>query len=139
MSPYRSKAQQKYFHYLEQQGKLPKKTVREFDDETDFDHLPERKMSHGGMADHMEHGEKRAPHRDEMMPRFYNKGGMVNYDEEMGEAEEYDSIGEPHTEDELEDKHPMEYMSYGGRAKKMAYGGRLSDKSKFIKALKRGM
>lgn len=49
--PYKSAAQQRYFHYLESKGKMPKKTVEEFDRATDFEELPERvkKLAHGGM------------------------------------------------------------------------------------------
>lgn len=50
--PYVSKAQQRMFHYMESEGKMPKSTVSEFDEATDFSHLPERKkrkkMADGG-------------------------------------------------------------------------------------------
>lgn len=113
--PYSSKAQQRYFHYLESKGKLPKKTVQEYDDSTDFEDLPERVEG-------------------------YSEGGMIepenNYDWDMGHATSYDSSGEPHTEDELESEHPMEYMNKGGRAKKMNRGGVARD-PEFVKALRR--
>lgn len=110
--PFKSKAQQRYFHYLESKGKMPKKTVNEFDEATDFEHLPEKKTG-------------------------YAYGGEVeNYDEEMGEASEYDSAGEPHTEDKLEDEEPMEFMSHGGMAKKMSRGGMVHN-SNFAKALRK--
>lgn len=161
--PYKSRAQQKYFHYLESKGKMPKKVVDEFDDTTAYDHLPEYAAAHGGMVPHMEHGEEAAPHVKQGMPKYgsgpsakmqhgdeqehmmkerlphFADGGMVgmNYDYDMGHATEYDSSGEPHTEFETEDEHPMEYMSQGGRAKKMAKGGMVA-RSKFVKALVRG-
>lgn len=114
MSPYKSKAQQRYFHYLENEGKMPKKMAREFDDASDFSHMPEEsRMAHGGMV-------------------------PENYDVEMGEADEYDSSGEPHTEDKMEDEQPMEYMSMGGRVKRMAKGGMVPHPS-FVKALRKAM
>lgn len=164
--PFKSKAQSKYFHYLESKGKMPKKTVHEFDEATDFHDLPEhvkkahggRMYSEGGMVDHMQEGEMRAPHNEEEMPDYdgngahyqmgdpmdernkeelphFAHGGMVNYDYEMGNASEFDSSGEPHTEDDLEDEHPMEYMAKGGRAKKMARGGMSMPHPQFLKAL----
>lgn len=114
--PYSSKAQQRLFHYLESKGKMPKKTVQEYDHASDFEHLPEE-------ADH-----------------GYAHGGMVeeSYDEEMGEAHDFDSSGEPHTDDEYEDEHPMEYMAHGGRVKKMAKGGMVAaPHPMFAKALRK--
>lgn len=113
--PYSSKAQQRYFHYLESKGKLPKKTVKDYNESTEFDDLPE---SVDG----------------------YSQGGMIepknDYDWDMGHASEYDSSGEPHTEDELESEHPMEYMNRGGSVKKMNRGGAIKN-PEFIKALRR--
>lgn len=40
--PYKSDAQRKYFHFLESKGKLPKKTVAEFDKASKGKKLPER-------------------------------------------------------------------------------------------------
>lgn len=41
--PYKSKAQQKYFHYLDEHGKLPKSiNIKEYDKATNFKHLPEK-------------------------------------------------------------------------------------------------
>lgn len=104
--PFKSKAQQRYFQYLESKGKMPKKSVPGLDEE----------MGH------------------------YAHGGEVpeSYDEEMGEAEEYDSSGEPHTEDKFEDEQPMEYMSRGGRVKRMSRGGMVSHPS-FAKALRKAI
>lgn len=59
-----------------------------------------------------------------------------NFDEEMGEAHEYDSSGEPHTEDKFEDEQPMEFMGYGGRVKRMARGGMVPH-PKFAQALRK--
>lgn len=112
--PYASRAQQKYFHYLESEGKMPKKTVKEFDESTDYDQLPEHvKMAEGGM----------------ITPED-------NFDWDEGHAYEYDSSGEPHTEHELESEHPMEFMHKGGRIKRMAHGGMVS-RSNFAKALRK--
>lgn len=113
--PYKSSAQQKYFHYLESKGKMPKKTVKEFDESTNYEDLPEHveKYSHGG----------RVPEE--------------NFDEQEGDASEYDSSGEPNTEpnteDKLEDEEPMEYMAKGGMIKKMSRGGKVNPR--FAKAL----
>lgn len=119
--PYSSKAQQRYFHYLESKGKMPKKTVDEFDEATDFKHLPEEVEhdAHGGMA-------------------HYAYGGEVpeNYDVEMGEAHEYDSSGEPHTEYKFEDEQPMEFMSRGGKVRRMSKGGMIHSRN-FAKALRK--
>ena len=41
--PYKSKAQQRKFHAMEQRGEISHKVVKEFDSATDFSHLPERK------------------------------------------------------------------------------------------------
>ena len=41
--PYTSKAQQRAMHAKAERGEIPKKTVKEFDQATDFDKLPERK------------------------------------------------------------------------------------------------
>lgn len=115
MAPFKSRAQQRYFHYLESKGKMPKSTVDEFDEATDFEHLPAKKhnYAYGGMVDE-----------------------PINYDEEMGEAHEYDSAGEPHTEDKFEDEQPMEFMSQGGMVKKMSRGG-MVNRSNFAKALRK--
>ncbi len=112
--PYKSASQQRYFHYLESKGKMPKKTVDEFDQATDFHGLPEhvKKMYDGGMVE------------DE------------NPDVEQGEASEFDSTGEPHTEHYKEDDEPMEYMAHGGRVKRMARGGMVHN-SGFAKALRK--
>lgn len=37
----------------------------------------------------------------------------VSYDQEMGNAHEYDSSGEPHTEFNFEDEEPMEFNGFG--------------------------
>lgn len=40
--PFKSKKQQKYFHYLDEKGKLPKSIdLKEYNKSTDFKHLPE--------------------------------------------------------------------------------------------------
>ena len=113
--PYKSKSQQRYFHYLESKGKMPKKTVDEFDGATDFDHLPEEahQYAHGGMVEDDE-----------------------SFDEEMGEAHDYDSAGEPHTEDDFEDEKPMEFMSRGGIVKRMGMSGKMPSPH-FAKALRK--
>lgn len=141
--PFKPKAQQKYFQYLESKGKMPK-----------------QKMAYGGMVDHMQEGEDRAPHDMEEMPDYegnyayiqqgvkeapeyeeemphFARGGIVpeNYDRMMGDATEFDSTGEPHTEDKLEDEDPMEFMARGGRVKRMAKGGMV--RSKFANALRK--
>jgi hypothetical protein len=41
--PYVSKAQQRAMHAKAERGEIPKKTVREFDQATDFKNLPEKK------------------------------------------------------------------------------------------------
>ena len=41
--PYKSKAQQRLFHAKLAQGEISAKTVKEYDNATDFSHLPERK------------------------------------------------------------------------------------------------
>ena len=41
--PYKSKSQQRKFHAMEAEGKISPKVVKEFDNSTDFSHLPERK------------------------------------------------------------------------------------------------
>lgn len=106
--PYKSQAQQRYFHYLESKGKLPKKVVDEYDESTDFDELPEKvPMFRGGMAH---------------LPRY-------DFDEEMGEASDYDSSGEPDKEDEEEGYYR------GGRVK-MSKGG-MAGMHNFAKALRR--
>lgn len=94
---------------------MPKKTVQEFDDETDFEDLPEEvpKYAFGGKVDPLD-----------------------SFDYMKGNEEEYDSSGEPHRDDDLEDKHPMEYMAHGGRVTRMARGGRVPS-SDFVKALRR--
>ena len=40
--PYRSKAQARKLHTLAAEGKISKAKVKEFDESTDFSHLPER-------------------------------------------------------------------------------------------------
>lgn len=89
--PYKSRAQQKYFHYLESKGKMPKKVVDEFDDATkDYDDLPEN-MFEGGMAvDDQDH---------EMGPYNWHRRN---------------SSGEPHTNDKFDDEQDMEFMFEGG-------------------------
>jgi len=188
MAPYKSRAQQKYFHYLESKGKMPKKVVDEFDEATNFDKLPEQvqyamggrvgklqagykqPMQHKTMepsfqsderAGEIQYGIKKPPHTKQAKPSIEQDdrvgylqsgvkkapikkeqvqklahGGMVNYDYEMGNADEYDSSGEPHTEFELEDEHPMEYYAMGGKVKKMAKGG-MAKKSQFVAALRK--
>ena len=107
--PYKSNAQQRYFHYLESKGKLPKKVVDEYDEETDFDSIPERVPAyHGGMVGHL--------------PRY-------DFDEEMGEASDYDSSGEP-------DKEEEEEGYYRGGVVKMAKGG-MARMNSFAKALRK--
>lgn len=41
--PYDSKAQQRLFHAKQKRGEISAKTVKEFDQSTDFSNLPERK------------------------------------------------------------------------------------------------
>lgn len=41
--PFKSKAQQRYMYAAASRGEIPKKTVKEWSDATDFKHLPERK------------------------------------------------------------------------------------------------
>lgn len=141
---------------------MPKKTVDEFNDSTDYHDLPER-MSSGGMVGRQEYGTMKPRKMNEDMPSYagmsgrqehgtmvprrmreempgYAAGGFVepeeNYDWEMGHASEYDSSGEPHTEDDVESDHPMEFMAKGGRVKKMARGGMIN-RSNFAKALRK--
>lgn len=41
--PFKSAKQQRYMHYLAEQGKLPKSIdLKEYDKKTDFKHLPEQ-------------------------------------------------------------------------------------------------
>ena len=115
--PYKSRAQQHYFHWLESKGKLPKKTVDEWDDASEGMHLPERmkarKMSSGGLVDKddreynrfhdsssdPEHGDHRyvqdSPYFDEEQGDeeasypHYSKGGMV---EDMDDDEDMDDM-----------------------------------------------
>lgn len=48
--PYKSKAQQRLFHYLESKGEIPKKTVSHYDKMTEFSDLPEHvKHAMGGI------------------------------------------------------------------------------------------
>ena len=82
--PYKSKAQQKLFHYLESKGEMPKKTVEHYDEMTDFADLPEHiKHAMGGIiseiqsSDLLEHpkdtsGEPEDDHMDHSA-----EGGMV--------------------------------------------------------------
>ena len=48
--PYKSQAQQRYFHYLESKGKLKKSVVDEFDQASKGKDLP-KKLAFGGMVD----------------------------------------------------------------------------------------
>jgi hypothetical protein len=110
--PFKSKAQQKYFHYLESQGKMPKKTVDEFDKATDFEKLPEK-------------------------VKAYSYGGEVESpDEEQGEAHDYASSGEPHENEGFQSAEDMENESgcpqCGYGAPKMSHGG-------FAKALRKSI
>ena len=111
--PYSSKAQQRFFHYMQSKGKMPKKTVNEYDQSTDFEDLPEKVEG-------------------------YAMGGMIedDFDYEKEHEEEFDSSGEPHTNDDLEDRHPMEYMNRGGKVRGYASGGMVSNPV-FVKAIKR--
>jgi len=88
--PYKSNAQRKYFHYLEEKGKMPKKVVDEFDMASKGKDLPEH-MYEGGMP-------------------------MDDEDHEMGEYNwhRYNSTGEPHTNDKFDDEQDMEFMFGGG-------------------------
>jgi hypothetical protein len=117
--PYKSQSQQKYFHYLESKGKLPKKTVKEFDESTDYNDLPEhaRDYAYGGEV------------QDSDDPR--------SFDYDTGHAHDYDSSGEPHTEFEFEDEQPMEFMNRGGMIKRMASGGVVKRNPGFAKALRK--
>lgn len=113
MAPHKSKLQQRYFQYLESQGKMPKHSAKEFDDASDSEHMPEE------------------PH--------FADGGEVedDLDYEEGHEEEFDSSGEPGTDDELEDEQPMEMMSRGGMVKKrMSKGGEVRAPG-FAKALRK--
>lgn len=142
---------------------MPKKTVHEFDEATDYSGLPEHvKKAFGGRIEvpedyesmpdmassdygprhmHEEHDEEEMPYEShgENMPEHYAHGGIVpedNYDYQMGNATSYDSTGEPHTEFEHEDEHPMEYMHKDGMMKKMARGGMMRSPD-FVKALRK--
>lgn len=53
--PYASKAQQRLFHAKAARGEISKAKVKEFDQATDFSHLPERK---GAPARHPKRGKK---------------------------------------------------------------------------------
>jgi hypothetical protein len=48
--PYKSQAQRKYFNYLESKGKMPKKTVDDFNQASQGMDLPSKKMAYGGFS-----------------------------------------------------------------------------------------
>lgn len=127
--PFKSQAQQRYFHYLESKGKMPKKTVDEFDNVTDFDHLPEhvKKYYRGGFVKDDE-----PPHESEMTGVDHSMPPGESFDYDMGHASDFDSSGEPHTEFDDEADHPMEFMSKGGKVPR-----RTMNRGAFVKALKR--
>lgn len=122
--PYKSQAQRKYFHYLEEKGKMPKKTVHEFDEASKGMKLPQHK-AYGGMMDDdnsykattnslgTEIGYPGSPKKKKMAYGGLTMDGQTE-DEAWGTYEPFDSSGEPHTEHERETEHPMEYMSEGG-------------------------
>lgn len=61
--PYRSAAQQRFFHAMAAKGRIPMATVREWDAATDFASLPERvrpkrrRKKYPGFVKAMGHGE----------------------------------------------------------------------------------
>lgn len=133
--PYKSDAQRRYFHYLESKGKMPKKTVDEFDLTSRGDDLPEYVEQHaeGGEAGSddpyssfgknvAENAGNNPDATKQISKSFMAHGGMTE-DEETSDYMADDSSGEPHTEGELEEEHPMEYMSIGGSIGNVKGGG----------------
>ena len=133
------------FDYLESKGKMPKKASEE---DMDHMHLPAREgMAFGGEVEADEEDEDRPDlgeggfgddsSGDAM---HFADGGQVpeyNFDEQEGDASEYDSTGEPGTEHDQEDEQPMEFMARGGRVKKMAFGGKAKMPSpNFVKQMR---
>jgi hypothetical protein len=124
MAPYKSGAQQRYFHYLESKGKMPKKTVDEFDHSTDYEHLPE-KMNFGGKA-HLEYGDEDAPHNFEEMPNM-DRGGRMKVMRHNEMAPHMNRGGSMHVPEEMEE---APRLSRGGRAMKgYAAGGMVDDEA----------
>lgn len=123
MSPYKSKAQQRYFHYLESKGKMPKKTVDEFDDSSDFEDMPERvQMSLGGRIPDYSQGSQ------PLLKRKQPLGGEdLSYDMQDGvedaphDMEDFPDMGE---EEDLELQSGMRIPPHmKQRVQKLAYGG----------------
>lgn len=109
--PYKSQAQRRLFHALKEKGKMSPQVVKEFDEASAGEQLPQ-KLSMGGKVGQYSKAKEQAT--------GYAYGGEVDYeddfDEQTANTHPYDSSGEPHTEDDLEDEHPMEFMSEGGMA-----------------------
>jgi hypothetical protein len=116
MAQYKSQARDRYFSYLESQGKMPKKMDREFGESNEYEEMPEQ-YAYGGMVEEEE----------EDLP----------YDYVMGHSRTPVSSGEPNTEFDFEDDHPMEYMNKGGMIKRMSKGGMVPRHPGFVKALRK--
>lgn len=81
--PFKSKLQQRYMHFLKEKGKLPKSVnLDEYDEKTDFKHLPEEKMAFGGEVEADEGWEDDGynDHSDTSGEPFYYmaEGGQVD-------------------------------------------------------------
>lgn len=116
--PYKSKSQQRLFHYLQSKGKLPKKKVDEFDQSTDYSDIPEKMWSGGVFVD-----------PDDDQDQSAIDANSENEDEVTGNFHPYVSSGEPHTDDDLEYDHPMEYMNKGGMVSHLNRGDKKPKKS----------
>lgn len=114
--PYKSKAQERLFHYLESKGKMKKSVVDEYDKNTDQEDLPE-KMFGGGViqSDDMNDNEK-----EKMSDMVWNAKFKIepNYGKQSGDEEsqrrdkEWLRRGEKHVESGY---------SKGGMVKKQAF------------------
>ena len=149
--PYKSKAQQRLFHYLESKGEMPKKTVKHFDEMTDFGDLPEHiKHAMGGYIDQLadteqlEHpidtsGEPAHGHRGDHyveeeehdahggMVHKYSKGGMVDKAHHAFSKHHHEvKHKEPHLKDGpmhgFEEPHHEEHYAHGGMAHHSEHG-----------------
>lgn len=89
--PFKSKLQQRYMEFMNSKGRLPKGVdLKEYEDSTDYGHLPEKKMFSGGEVD--DHDEEEQFHDDD-----WNN--------------HHDTDGEP------EDDFKMHGYSFGGKVK----------------------
>lgn len=79
--PYKSGSQRRYFHYLEEQGKMPKKTVDEFDEASKGMELPEH-LAYGGevgLTDPMGDEAYQEKQSDEDDEQKMAHGGLVSH------------------------------------------------------------